>query len=85
MLGGEADESVAALYEQVLAYQQPAEPDHQVWVRSASQSRRGRNQVICDNARLSQPVGTSASCWSWGIQHTYPWIEEQVRKARAGK
>jgi nucleoside-diphosphate-sugar epimerase len=20
-----------------------------------------------------------------GIQHTYPWIEEQVRKARAGK
>ena len=30
MLGGEADESVAVLYEQVLAYQQPAEPDHQV-------------------------------------------------------
>jgi len=41
--------------------------------------------AICDNARIGSTGWRASVATLEGNQHTYPWIEEQVRKVRVGK
>ncbi len=52
---------------------------------SGSKARWACRAAICDNKRIDSPGWRARVATLAGIKRTYPWIEAQVKKTRAGE